>query len=272
MSDTAVLGKYWPAESPIHHMDPRAKMLLSLGAMAVIFCAQSFIGLALCAVFTFAFITLSHIPVTQMLKSIVPLLFIVVLTALINIFFTQGGTVYVSWGCIQISEAGLYRAAFMGCRLLLLLLCMSLLTLTTTTIDITDAFERLLTPFARIGLPAHELSMIMGIALRFLPQFIEESKTLYRAQTSRGAAFTSGSIKRRFLMLGSLMIPLFTSAFRHAETLSSAMDARCYHGGPGRTRLHPLHYSYRDGLALCVLLAFLVTVLASNMLALGRII
>ena len=157
---------------------------------------------------------------------------------------------------IRISEAGLWQAAFIACRLLLLLLGMSLLTLTTATLDITDAFEYLLRPFRRIGVPAHELSMMMGIALRFLPQFTFELQTVYRAQISRGATFSKGRLR----MLASLMVPLFTSAFRHAETLSAAMDARCYHGGEGRTRLHPLKLSARDGVAAGVLAVLAVCV------------
>lgn len=247
-------------------MDPRAKLLLSLAVMIVIFAAQTFWGLAVCAAFTVAYFMVAKIPLAKALRSIAPLAFILVFTALLNIFFVQGGAVYFQWWIFTVSEAGLIQAAFIGTRLFLLLLSMSLLTLTTTTLDITDAFEYLLKPFSRIGVPAHELSMIMGIALRFLPQFANELQTIYRAQISRGATFATSPLKGGLRTLTSLMIPLFTSAFRHAETLSLAMDARCYHGGPGRTRLKPLHFGALDRTALIVIALMLAVVISTNFL------
>lgn len=259
-----MFGKYWPGTSPVHRMDPRAKLLLSLAVMAIIFVAQTFWGLAVCAVFTASFFLAAKIPLGKALKSIAPLAFILVITSLLNVFFVQGGTVYFEWWIIRISEAGLVQAAFIAVRLFLLLINMSLLTLTTATLDITDAFEYLLKPFSRIGVPAHELSMIMGIALRFLPQFATELQTVYRAQISRGATFAASPFKGGLRTLTSLMVPLFTSAFRHAETLSLAMDARCYHGGPGRTRLKPLSYGPLDRNAAVVLAFMFVIVFATN--------
>ena len=267
MPDKAMFGRYWPGTSPVHRMDPRAKLLLSLALMVATFCAQNYAGLAVCAAFVVGFYAVAGIPLGQAFRSIGPLLFIVVVTALLNVFFVQGGTVYFQWWIFCISEAGIASAAFIACRLLLLLLGVSLLTLTTTALDITDAFEHLLSPFARIGLPAHELAMMMGIALRFLPQFAFELTTVYRAQISRGATF-AGSLKGRARMLSSMMVPLFTSAFRHAETLSAAMEARCYHGGPGRTRLRPLAYSRRDVGGVAVMAALFALVIATNFLPL----
>ena len=200
MPDKAMFGRYWPGTSPVHRMDPRAKLLLSLALMVATFCAQNYAGLAVCAAFVVGFYAVAGIPLGQAFRSIGPLLFIVVVTALLNVFFVQGGTVYFQWWIFCISEAGIASAAFIACRLLLLLLGVSLLTLTTTALDITDAFEYLLKPFARIGLPAHELAMMMGIALRFLPQFAFELTTVYRAQISRGATF-AGSLKGRARML-----------------------------------------------------------------------
>lgn len=266
MPDTAIIGRYWPGSSPLHRLDPRAKLVLSLAFMAVVFAAQTFWGLALCALFVVGFFVLAKIPAGAALTSIAPLAFIVVITALLNIFFVQGGPVLFSWWIIQVSEGGLVSAAFIACRLVLLLLGMSLLTLTTTTLDITEAFERLLGPFTRFGVPAHELGMMMGIALRFLPQFAFELQTIRRAQMSRGATFTANPFKGGLSSLTSLMVPLFTSAFRHAETLSGAMDARCYHGGSGRTRLHPLRLTRRDAVATGVLAAMLAAVILANFL------
>lgn len=259
---SAIIGRYWPGSSPVHRMDARAKLVLALAFMVVAFVAQTFAGLAVCAAFTAAFFALSRIPFGSALRSIAPLAFIVVITALLNIFFVQGGQVLFEWWIIRVSTGGLVQAAFISCRLLLLLLGMSLLTLTTPTLDLTDAFEHLLSPLARIGVPAHELSMMMGIALRFLPQFAQELTTIYRAQVSRAATFSDGRIR----MLLSLMVPLFTSAFRHAETLSAAMEARCYHGGVGRTRLHPMALTRLDAVAAAAIAAMLACVIATNFL------
>lgn len=262
MPRIAILGRYWPAESVIHRMDARAKLLFSLVMIVILFCAQNAAALGLCACFIAGSFLAARIPLHKAIASIGVLSFAIILTMLINIFFTQGGEVFFQWAFIRVSEAGVFTALFVGSRLLLLLLTVSLLTLTTTIIDITDAFERLLTPFTRIGLPAHELAMIMGIALRFVPLFTEEFMTLYRAQTSRGASFGGNPFTKGIGVLNALIVPLFNSVFRHAETLSRAMDARCYHGGVGRTRLHPLRYSKLDRNAIgffVVLLAAVVT-------------
>ncbi len=266
MNEKAFFGRYWPGTSLVHRLDPRTKLLLSLAFMIIVFLASGWIGLAVCAVFTLLFYVLANIPLIQAARSIAPLLFIVVITALLNVFFVQGGTIYFQWGIICISEAGLAHAAFISVRLILLLLGVSLLTLTTTNLDITEAFERLLAPLARIGFPAHELAMMMGIALRFLPQFALELRTVYRAQASRGAQFTANPFRGGATSLSSLIVPLFASAFRHAETLSSAMEARCYHGGVGRTRLHPLAFARQDVIAVGAMACMLATVIAANIL------
>lgn len=256
-----IIGQYWPEQSLVHSMDPRVKFLLSLTLMVVVFCASSPLSLAVAAVFLLAFYGVARIPPLQAMSSIGPLLVLVVFTALLNVLFVQGGQVYFQWWIICISQKGLESAAFIAVRLLLLLMAMSLLTLTTTTLDITAAFERLLSPFARLGLPAHEMGMILGIALRFLPQFAQELSTVYRAQLSRGARFTANPFRGGLHSLSALMVPLFSSAFRHAETLSQAMDARCYHGGTGVTRLHPLKCTYRDALGCAAVACMLACVL-----------
>lgn len=258
-----LLGQYWPGESPVHALDPRVKFLLSLALMAVVFCAGNPWALAVAALFLAAFYLIARIPPLQALRSVGPLLVLVLFTALLNVLFVQGGQVYFQWGILCISQKGLQSAGFIAVRLMLLLMAMSLLTLTTTTLDITAAFERLIRPLRRIGVPAHELGMILGIALRFLPQFAQELSNVRKAQLSRGAHLTVNPFRGGLRSLSALMVPLFSSAFRHAETLSQAMDARCYHGGEGITRLHPLRCTYRDGVACagvalmlaCVLLA-----------------
>ena len=264
MSEKALIGRYLPGTSPLHRMDPRAKMLLALVYLVAAFAAQTFWGLAVVAAFTVAFFRIARITLRQALGSIAPLIFILVITALLNVFFVQSGEVLVQAGPLVITVGGLAQAAFITVRVLLLLVGMSLLTLTTTTLDITDAFERLLAPFARFGLPAHELGMLMGIALRFLPQFVEELGIIYRAQISRGAQISANVFKGGMRTITSLMVPLFTSAFRHAETLSLAMDARCYHGGGGRTRLAPLAYGPLDARATAVLACLVILVVATN--------
>lgn len=269
MPDRAIIGQYWPADSPVHAMDPRVKFILSLVLMVAVFCAATPVALAVAALFIVAFYVIARIPLLQALKALAPLLVLVALTALLNVLFVQGGEVYFQWGIICVSEKGLQSAVFIGCRLFLLLMGMSLLTLTTTTLDITAAFEHLMAPLARLGVPAHELGMILGIALRFLPQFMTELGVIYRAQVSRGAHFNVNPFKGGVQTLTALMIPLFTSAFRHAETLSAAMEARCYHGGNGRTRLVPLRLSGRDGAGTAAVLLMLAAVIAVSWLGSG---
>ena len=253
-------GSYVPGTSPVHKLDARAKLLLGCAFIVITLNARSFLALIPVALFVVGAYALARIPARKALRSLAPLLFIVVIASIMNLFVVQGGPVYFEWAFIRVSEQGVFTCLLIACRLLLMMAGMSLVTLTTMTLDLTEAFERLLSPFARIGVPAHELSMMMSIALRFLPQFTFELQTVYRAQISRGATFSKGRLR----MLASLMVPLFTSAFRHAETLSSAMDARCYHGGIGRTRLHPLTFTRLDRNGTLVIVAMLACVIATN--------
>lgn len=261
--ETAVFGRYITKDSFVHKMDPRAKLMLSLLFIVMVFCAGSYIALGVAALFTVGMFAASRISVREAVSSIAPLFIIVVFAALLSMFFTNSGEVYFQAWVLCISSGGLDRALFGAIRLTILLLGISLLTLATTTLDLTDAFEGLLEPFRRFGLPAHELSMMMGIALRFLPQFAIELRTIYRAQISRGANFST-SAKGSLALMTSLIVPLFTSAFRHAETLSLAMDARCYHGGENRTRLREMTYSKRDLIGLIYLLAGTACIIATN--------
>lgn len=256
-----LFGRYWVAESVIHHLDPRTKILGAFAFMITVFCASDYLGLAIIAIATMVFFLMARIPLGQALKSIGPLLFIVIITGALNIFFVQGGEVYVDAGPFTISHDGVHAAIFLSIRLTLLLLGGSLLTLTTAPLDITDGTEKLLMPLRRIGVPAHEFAMIMGITLRFLPEFVQEFDTIRAAQQSRGASFTTSPVRGGIAGLTSLLVPLFASAFRHADTLSYAMDARCYHGGDGRSRLKPLTFSKRDVIAGCVLAALLVCII-----------
>lgn len=252
-------GSYIPGDSPVHKLDPRIKLTLGCVFIIALLLAKTPASLGIAALFVLAAYVIARVPAGKALRSLAPLLGIVAVVAVLNLFTTQGGDVYVNWGVLRISEAGVQSAAFMGARLTIMMLGMSLITLTTPTLTLTEGFEAILQPFARFGLPAHELGMIMGIALRFMPQFATEFAHIYHAQVARGAQLSS-SPTRGVRMLSSLTIPLFTSVFRHADTLAFAMDARCYHGGNGRTHLAPLKLEARDAVA-CVAVATLLAVI-----------
>ena len=265
MSTKISFGSYVAGESPIHKLDARAKLLLGVAFVVITLNARTFWALVPVALFVVAAYALARIPVSKAARSLAPLLFIVVVASIMNLFTVQGGAVYLSVGFLQISEQGVRACALIASRLLLMMCGMSLVTLTTMTLDLTEAFERLLSPLARIGVPAHEIGMIMGIALRFMPQFASELSTIRQAQLSRGAALATSPL-HGVQTLSALVIPLFTSVFRHAETLSEAMDARCYHGDVGRTRLHPLAFSARDAQAALAVAALAVCVAAVDVL------
>lgn len=253
-------GSYIPGDSPVHKLDPRIKLTLGCVFIITLLLAKTPTSLGIAALFVLAAYVLARIPAGKALRSLAPLLGIVVVVAVLNLFTTQGGNVLVDWGILRISEAGVESAAFMGARLTIMMLGMSLITLTTPTLILTEGFEAILQPFARFGLPAHELGMIMGIALRFMPQFATEFAHIYHAQISRGAKLSSSPL-RGVRMLSSVTVPLFTSVFRHADTLSGAMDARCYHGGNGRTHLAPLRMLARDAVACVAVAALLAAVI-----------
>lgn len=260
MSDMFSFGSFYPGDGALYRLDPRTKLLLAFAFLIVSLTARSALPLAVIAVFVAVLYVLSGVPAGKALRSIAPLMAIVVLVALLNLFTDTGGATLAALGPVRITEGGVRSCALSAVRLTLMMAGMSLLTMTTTTLDLTAGFERLMMPFARIGLPAHELGMILGIALRFIPQFASELSDTYRAQVSRGAKLSSGPLGG-IKMLSSVTVPLFVSVFRHAETLSSAMDARCYHGEQGRTRLHPLRFSKADGIAVAVFAVFAVIAL-----------
>ena len=247
-------GSYYPGDSALHRLDPRTKLFLGFAFLITVLTVGGFGGLVPVAMFVVLVYVMARVPLRRVLSSMAPLLAVVVVVAVLNLFSDQSGRILWQLGFLQVSEGSLRSAA---CRLTLMMAGMSAITLTTPTLDLTAGFERLLAPFARVGLPAHELGMIMGIALRFIPQFATEMKQTADAQASRGARVTGGPLGG-VRMLGSVAIPLFTGVFRHAETLSAAMDARCYHGEQGRTRLHALTFGRGDALA-AVAMALLVT-------------
>ena len=254
------IGQYFPGDSPLHRMDPRAKILFTIAVIAGIFLADSIPAYAVLFAFAFALIRISRIGVKFIVKGLKPIMFIVIFTFVINMFFTANGNALVRWRFITITDAGLRSAFFMATRLILLVMTTQLLTLTTSSLALTDGLEALLKPLSKIGFPSHELAMMMSIAMRFIPTLMEETDKIMKAQMARGASFDSGSLIQRAKAMLPLLVPLFVSAFRRADELALAMEARCYRGGQGRTRMKQLHYSRLDLIGTACILALIVVV------------
>lgn len=250
------LGQYFPIDSYIHKIDPRFKIIFTLVYIILVFFADSPALYLLVGGFCAAVIILSKIKFTVVLKSVKPMFFVILLTALINIFFTSGSDVIWSWNFLKITKLGLVNSVNMALRLVFLVIGSSLLTYTTSPIMLTDGIEKLLKPFSKIGLPSHEIAMMMTIALRFIPTLLEETEKIMTAQKSRGADFESGNIITRAKALIPVLIPLFINAFKRADELATAMECRCYRGGEGRTRLRVLKLSKLDFISLAVMLIF----------------
>ena len=248
------LGQYYPGNSFIHRLDPRTKILSTLLLIVAVFLANTAIGYAaLCAMVLFI-ILVSGLPFMLVLKSVKPLLFIIVLTLVLHAVMGQGEHVLYQWKFIKVTEEGLQLGVQMAMRLILLLIISSILTFTTSPIVLTDGIEALLRPFRVVGVPAHELAMMMTIALRFIPTLMEETDRIIKAQTARGADFSGGNLLVRAKNMLPILVPLFISAFRRADDLAVAMEARCYRGGEGRTRMHQL--TYRSGDLMAFVFAF----------------
>lgn len=254
------LGQFFPGNSVVHRLDPRTKILLTLAMIVTVFLVRGFCGYAVLLLFIAGTAFLAKIPFRTLLKGIKPILFIIALTFLLNVFFTTGETVLVHWSFITITLEGLSSAIYMALRLVLLVMGTQLLTLTTSPIALTDGLEKLLKPLAKIGFPAHELAMMMSIALRFIPTLMEEADKIMKAQKARGADFESGNLMQRARALLPILVPLFVSAFRRADELAMAMEARCYQGGEHRTALHVLHYTRID-LYAALIMALLIAII-----------
>lgn len=239
------IGQYFPTESLIHQLDPRVKLLGTVWFVILLFSSGHFWGMVACALLLALIISLSGVPFSYMLRGLKPVMMIIVFSALINLFFTPGEVVK-DFGWATITQEGIYMAIKMSSRLALLILGSSLLTFTTTPISLTDGVEKLLQPFKRLGLPAHELAMMMTIALRFIPTLLEETDKIMKAQMARGAKLDTGNLLERAKNLVPILVPLFVGAFRRADELAMAMEARCYRGGENRTRLKTLKFMGRD--------------------------
>ena len=266
MLSDITLGQYYPTNSCVHKMDARIKILIALAFMVFIFCINTVYGYGALFVFTTFMILISKIPFKFMLKAIKPILFFVVFTAILNIFLTKSGTVVWHYGFITITDMGILNAVYMMIRIVFLIMGTSLLTYTTSPIELTDGIERLLRPFSKIGLPSHELAMMMSIALRFIPTILEETDKIKKTQTARGADFESGNILKRAKALIPLLVPLFISAFRRADELAMAMECRCYHGGKNRTKMNEPHMGVRDLVAVLAFLIFAATIIVTNII------
>ena len=244
-------GQYYPAESFIHRLDPRAKVIMMILYIVCSMVCKNIISFALLALSAVVIVLLSNIPPRTILRSIRPILFIMLFTMILNIFWTTGELLLFEWGIIKIYVEGIYKAAFMLIRIVCMIIVTSVfLTYTTTPIALTDALEQLLGPLKKIRVPVHEFTMMMTIALRFIPTLIEETEKIMAAQKARGADFSSGNLIKRAKALIPILIPLFVSAFRRADELAVAMECRCYRGGEGRTKLHVLRYHAWDVLAM----------------------
>ena len=254
------LGQYFPGNSPVHRMDPRMKLILLVVYIVALFCAVNWISYVVVFSFLAAAVVISRIPPKSILCGMKPLLMILVFTGILNIFFTSGQQVLLKFWGITIYWEGIVRAVFMMLRIVFLICGTFLLTYTTSPIALTDGLEALLSPLKLLRLPVHELSMMMCIALRFIPTLIEETDKIMSAQKARGADFESGKLIQRVKALVPILVPLFISAFRRADELATAMECRCYQGGDGRTKMKLLRYKRRDFIACGIGILLLVAV------------
>lgn len=250
------IGQYYPVNSILHRLDPRVKLVSTLIYIVSLFVFDSIIGYGVAAIFLVSMIWVSRVPFRFMVKGLKPVVVLLCITLFFNLIFTPGETVFSVW-IITVTREGIQLAVRMGIRLVFLVIGASLMTLTTTPNQLTDGLERLLKPLNRLHVPVHEIAMIMSIALRFIPILLDETDKIMKAQTARGADFESGGLIRKVKAMVPLLVPLFISAFRRANDLAMAMEARCYHGGEGRTQMKPLIYQKRDYGAYGIVWAYL---------------
>lgn len=257
MLKDVTLGQFFPGQTPIHKLDPRTKLVLVIVYIVALFLAKWFVSYVVIAAFLALVIAMSRIRLKVVLKNLKPLLFIIILTALLNLFYGQGEPIAQFW-IFKITKSGIQNAVFMVLRISLLVAGTFMLTYTTSPIALTDGLESLLSPLKKLHAPVHELSMMMSIALRFIPILLEETDKIMKAQIARGADFENGSLIQRAKAMVPLLVPLFIAAFRRANDLAMAMEARCYRGGEGRTKMKPLVYRKQDYMGYGVLVAYLV--------------
>lgn len=250
MIDKLILGRYMPGNSVIHRMDPRAKLLTSFYFIGIIFLCNNFLSYGLMFGFTLGVVFLSKINLRFLIKGVRPLIWLILFTVILQLLFTQGGEVYWQWGFISITEFGVLNSMLIFCRFVLIIFMSTLLTLTTPPLSLSDAIEYLLKPLTVVRFPAHEVSLMLSIALRFVPTLMDETEKIMNAQRARGVDFGSGNLMDKMRAIVPLLIPLFVSSFNRAEELATAMEARGYQGGDGRTKYRQLKWHGRDSLAI----------------------
>lgn len=258
MMEKMIFGRYIPGDSFVHKLDPRSKLIFVFVFIAIVFIANNAVTYALLLAFTLITVLLSRIRLYFLINGLKPILFLMLFTFLLHIFFTQEGDLLWKWQFIEIYEEGLRQGIFISIRFLVLVFITSILTLTTSPISITDGMEVLLNPFKRFKLPVHELALMMSISLRFIPTLMDETDKILKAQMARGSDISSGTIKERIKAVVPLLIPLFVSAFKRAEDLAVAMEVRGYRGGEGRTRYRQLKWDWRDTIIMVVALVIAI--------------
>ena len=254
------IGQYYPAKSILHRLDPRVKVVSTLLFLISLFLFRSIPGYIIATAFLVMVVRLSKVPFGYIVKGLKPIIMILMLTVLFQLFLTRGGDTLVHWWIFTITEGGLRTAVYMAIRLVYLIIGSSLMTFTTTPNELTDGIEAVLHPLNKIHVPVHEVAMMMSIALRFIPILLEEMDRIMKAQQARGADFESGNLIQRAKGLVPLLVPLFIAAIRRANDLAMAMEARCYHGGQGRTKMKPLHYEKRDRMAYLLMAVYLIAI------------
>ena len=259
------IGQYYPADSVVHRLDPRVKLMGTIVFLISLFLFDGFVGYIVATLFFGGAIWLSKVPLKFMLKGLKAVFMLLAISVLFNLFLTDGVVVVQIWK-IKITREGIRLAVFMAIRLVYLILGSSLMTLTTTPNNLTDGMEKALAPLRRFRVPVHEISMMMSIALRFIPILLEETDKIMKAQQARGADFESGNLIQRAKSMVPILVPLFLSAFRRANDLAMAMEARCYRGGEGRTKMKPLQYQKRDYITYGIYIGYLLAVVGVNLI------
>lgn len=258
------LGQFFPGKTAVHKLDARMKLILTVVFIVALFLVSNYFGYLVILALIGLTLAISRIPVKMLFKSLKPLIFIIIFTALLNLFYGTGDHVLFEYGFLRITEEGIRSAIMMSLRIIFLIAGTSLLTYTTSPIMLTDAIERLLSPLKKLHAPVHELAMMMTIALRFIPTLVEETDKIMSAQKARGADFESGNLLSRVRALVPILVPLFVSAFRRADELATAMECRCYHGGENRTRMKEMHIEGRDFVALGIFTVAVVAIVLLN--------
>jgi energy-coupling factor transport system permease protein len=257
------LGQYYPGDSWVHRLDARTKIIATLLYLIELFVVNNFYGFLITAAVLFIVIAVSKVPLKFIFRGLTAVFLIIAFTFVLNLFMVDGRVLW-HWKFLTITYEGLMRAFFMAVRLVLIIIGSSIMTLTTKPVELTDGLEKLLSPFSKIGLPSHEIALMMTIALRFIPTLMEETDKIIKAQQARGADFESGSLFQRAKNLIPILVPLFVSSFRIAQDLALAMEARCYHGGPGRTRMNEIRFDRSDAIAAVLMVLFLAVIIASR--------